>query len=841
MSEVAIGLLVVAGLLTLVSILQPLTERLRIPQTVMLALVGIAAGCLLLLPYSPTGGGLWDDTVSALTDLELPAEVLLTIFLPVLLFHAGLTIDVRRMLDDVAPILSMAVVAVAVCTAFVGFAVGFVSTIPLAACLLLGAIVATTDPIAVVGVFRDIGAPRRLTILVEGESLLNDATAIALMTVLLDFLVRSATTEPPDVLLLFASDFFGGAALGAVGAWIAVALLKLIRQRPLAEVTVSIALPYILYILAEDYINTSGVMAVVIAALVIGARGRTNVTPQTWSIMMTVWDQIVFLASALVFIMVAMKVPQILLQVYWSDLLVLAIMIVAAFAARAVSLFGLMPMLRRLGLAERVSNKFKLVMLWGGLRGAVTLVLALAIIENNAVSDEISRFIGVLAMAFVLFTLLVNGTTLRPIMHVLKLDRLSNIDRALRDRTLGLALSEVADRIMDVSERYRMGGPATDALVESYRQRRTAAIQRRENLILDPEEEYRLGLIILATREEELYLHHFGQDTVSRHTAVELVAKAGRMRDAAKTQGRDGYLKAAEGSRRSRILFQLAMWLQARLRIGHFLERRLADRFENTTITRIVLSRQLEFTDGKLLPLMGRAVCLRLKDVLVERLHTVNNALDALRRQFPDYAERLQTRFLRQAALRLEEREYDALAEEGVLNSEIMVNLKRRIGQRWATVAKRPSLDLGLDTETLVRGFPLFEGLPDSQIRHIRSLMSPRLAVPGERLMSKGERGDFMLFISSGAIEVHTEEARFSLGRGDFVGEMAILDGKRRRANVTAVTYCQLLVLPGRDFRRFAKANPNVRQLIKDTADERAARLDEADPALVERAQVEAG
>ena len=77
--------------------------------------------------------------------------------------------------------------------------------------------------------------------------------------------------------------------------------------------------------------------------------------------------------------------------------------------------------------------------------------------------------------------------------------------------------------------------------------------------------------------------------------------------------------------------------------------------------------------------------------------------------------------------------------------------------------------------------------------------------------------------------------------RGDFVGEMAILHGMRRRANVTAVTYCQLLVLPGRDFRRLAKANPDVRQRIRDTADERAARLDEADPALVERAQVEAG
>lgn len=819
----------IAALLTLVSLLQPLAERLRIPQTVMLAMVGIAVGCILLLPDTRADGSIWNATVSGLTELGFDAEVLLTIFLPVLLFHAGLTIDVRRMMDDLAPILVMAIVAVAVCTAFVGLATSWVSSFPLVVCLLLGAIVATTDPIAVVGVFRDIGAPRRLTILVEGESLLNDATAIALMTVLIDFLVRASGADGSTLLVSFAIDFFGGGALGAFGAWLATLSFKLVRQRPLAEVTVTLALPYILYILAEDYLDSSGVMAVVVAALVIGARGRTNVTPQTWSIMMTFWNQIVYLAAALVFIFVAMKVPEILVQVYWSDLVVLAVMIAAAFAARAVSLFGLLRILRAVGLAERVSNRYKLVMLWGGLRGAVTLILALAIIENHAISDEISRFIGVLAMAFVMFTLLVNGTTLRLVMSLLKLDRLSNIDRALRDRTVGLALSEVADRTRELADRYRMGGAATDALIESYRDRRTKAIERRENQILDPEEEYRLGLIVLATREEELYLHHFAQDTVSRHTAVALVAKAGRMRDAAKSTGRDGYLKAAEGSRRAQISFNLAMWLQARLGIGYFLERRLADRFENTTITRIVLGEQLAFTETKLMPLMGRAVCLRLKDVLADRLHTVNNALDALRRQFPDYAERLQTRFLNQAALRAEEREYDALVKEGVLNSEILSNLKKSLAKRWSQVAARPSLDLGLDTDTLVRGFPMFEGLPDSQIKQIVGLLSPRLAVPGEKLMSKGERGDFMVFISSGAIEVMAGEASFSLGRGDFVGEMAIIHGQRRRADVVAVTYCQLLVLPGRDFRRFAKANPLVRRRIRDTAIERAASLDEVD------------
>ena len=111
--------------------------------------------------------------------LALGSDAIVYLFLPILLFQAGLTIDVRRMVDDIAPVLLMAVVAVLVSTGAVGLALAAVSDLGLVVCLLLGAIVATTDPVAVVGIFRELGAPRRLLILIEGESLFNDAAAIA--------------------------------------------------------------------------------------------------------------------------------------------------------------------------------------------------------------------------------------------------------------------------------------------------------------------------------------------------------------------------------------------------------------------------------------------------------------------------------------------------------------------------------------------------------------------------------------------------------------------------------------------------------------------------------------
>ena len=128
------------------------------------------------------------EAAEAVSGLSFNSSTYILVFLPALLFQAALTIDVRRMMEDAAPILLLAVVAVFVATAVIGLALWPLAGVPLVVCLLLGSIVATTDPAAVVAIFRDIGAPARLVRLVEGESLLNDAAAIAIFYVLLEII-----------------------------------------------------------------------------------------------------------------------------------------------------------------------------------------------------------------------------------------------------------------------------------------------------------------------------------------------------------------------------------------------------------------------------------------------------------------------------------------------------------------------------------------------------------------------------------------------------------------------------------------------------------------------------
>lgn len=147
--------------------------------------------------------------------LPVTADLFLWVFLPLLLFETAIALDGRALIEELGPVLILAVVAVVVSTLLAGFAVYAASGHGLVVCLLLAAIVATTDPSAVVAIFREVGAPQRLSLLVEGESLLNDAAAIALFTLFLGALLAPGNLALSSATLEFSTAFVVGGALGA--------------------------------------------------------------------------------------------------------------------------------------------------------------------------------------------------------------------------------------------------------------------------------------------------------------------------------------------------------------------------------------------------------------------------------------------------------------------------------------------------------------------------------------------------------------------------------------------------------------------------------------------------
>jgi CPA1 family monovalent cation:H+ antiporter len=816
-TSVATTTLVIAGFLALVSLVQPAAERLRLPYAVLLAVVGVAVGGLAsFLLYTPMIS-MFDDIVAPIVNLPFNASIFLVVFLPILLFRAALMIDAREVAEDAAPILMLAIVAVFAAAAAIGFSLNLAG-VPLIVALLLGSIVATTDPAAVVAILHEVGAPPRLTRLLEGESLLNDAAAIVLFTVLVEMLSGGGDPHVAAGIEHFVVSFLGGIVLGAIGGRVYGAVLPWLGNSRMAEVTLAVALPYIVYLLGEEF-EVSGVVAVASAGLVAGGLARVRLVPENWQYLEQVWGQLDFWASSLIFITASTLVPRLLGGIHPADLWLLVIAIAAALVSRAAVLFGLFPLLSAFRLSQKVSAAYNLAITWGGLRGAVTLALALSVTENEHIDPAMKDLVAVLATGFVLFTLLVNGLTLRPVIHLLKLDRLSPLDQALRDKVLALSLTDVRDAVRETAREYAISPAAESAATEHYKQAinelashpdRDAAISDRDRMTI--------GLVALANQERRIIRSHHTQHTVSGAAIERLLRNTDRILDGAKSDGPEGYAAAARAVLGFARSFRVANFLHRALHIDGPLQRQISIRFETLMVRRLALGSLSRLAHRRLQALLGEAIAEELGAVVAARVEATTRALDALRLQYPEHAETLERRFLQQSGLRMLISRYNDLHEEGLIGRELFDDLEREHAAGRLLLGDHPPLDLGLRTEALIGNFEMFAKLGPDELKALARRFRPRLLVPDETVIRKGDRGTEMFLISSGAVEVVLPDSRIRLGSGQFFGEMALLSARRRQADVVALGYCRALVLSVAEFRRFLREFPAAKDEIDRVA-----------------------
>jgi CPA1 family monovalent cation:H+ antiporter len=337
-----------------------------------------------------------------------------------------------------------------------------------------------------------------------------------------------------------------------------------------------------------------------------------------------------------------------------------------------------------------------------------------------------------------------------------------------------------------------------------------------------------LGLIALASHERELVLSHFAERTVSGKIVEQLLTSLGQLIDRTRVGGQAEYISGAhqivDFSRR----FRIAHFLHRRLSFDGPLVDRLADRFELLLLSLIVLEELDSYLGKKLSPLVGEKATATIGVILHRRSEMTATALNALRQQYPTYAELLECRILEKIWLRREEMEYRALFEDGVIGPELYTTLRREVSQLRAKVEVRPRLDLGLETRALVSKVPIFATLTEEQLDSVARLLRPRFAVPGERLIRDCDVADAMYFLSSGAVQVHVVGTNIKLGSGDFFGEMALVTGQRRQGDVDAIGYCQLLVLSRDAYRDFLRRNPLLQERISAVANARVIENKEA-------------
>ena len=368
-------------LLSLSALVAIVSRRIRLPYTVALVLVGLG---LSLFP-SPI-------------EIDFSSELILAILVPPLIFEATLNMRWEILRRNLAPILLLAIVGTSVGAFIVATIITIAGdtlvpelNIAFAATFAFGALISATDPVAVISLFRELGVGRRLSILVEGESL---------FTVIGEFLRVS----------------FGGLVVGALlGFLVSTVILKNVDDA-LIETATSVALAFGAFIVAEE-LHVSGVLSVVAAGIFVGNIGTQNTSPTTKITLESFWE---FVVNSMVFLLIGLEAD---LRQIQPNLALIIVAILAVLLSRTVVVYGLTWLHGLFDRPGRISVPYRHIMYWGGLRGAISLALALSL-TGSVFSDVVVAELQLMTFGVVLFTLLVQGTTIAPLLKRLGLTAL---------------------------------------------------------------------------------------------------------------------------------------------------------------------------------------------------------------------------------------------------------------------------------------------------------------------------------------------------------------------------------------------------------------------------------
>src|ERR687898_1206553 len=317
-----------------------LALRINIPLTVVLAVTGLVV--------SEAG---MDLQVTGLVRGEGFKELLFNLFLPILIFEAALGLSTREFMRNLLAITALATVALVISAALVGIGLNLILGVPLVAALLFGALISATDPVAVVAVFRELGVPKRLLTLVEGESLLNDGVAIVLYEILLVGALGGALSVG-DGALDFVVVFLGGIAIGSVVGTAAVMLLPVLPR--LSAAALSVAVAYGSFVLAEGILGVSGVMATVAAGVAVGGMAESRAQQAVRDLLHELWDALGFIANALLFLFIGLALD---FDLIVENIGAIGIALAAVLISRPLAVIPLVILLERWARIPKVGQR----------------------------------------------------------------------------------------------------------------------------------------------------------------------------------------------------------------------------------------------------------------------------------------------------------------------------------------------------------------------------------------------------------------------------------------------------------------------------------------------------
>ena len=940
-------------------------QKVPLPFTVLLLLIGLAMGAL-NRAYGPHGGHADDhghaehaegfiakfiDTLSGAITWggNLDGHLILYVFLPILIFEAGFALDVHTFKKSFLNAFYLAGPGIVTATVMSGLAFyGLVQVFGgdggvlsewnveagafvFLASMLFGAVVSATDPVAVVALLKELGASKKLGTLIEGESLLNDGTAIVAFVLLFGVVTAAEPFLGTGAFIGSAAVGFGkiGAAGGLIGVLLGLVAIMWVRKvfnDPMIEITVVLVTSYAVFFICEHFFHVSGVLGLVALGIVMAGVGRTRISPEVEHFMHEFWELVAFVANVIIFIVVGVVIAQ-NANPTGMDFVILGIVYVAIHVVRAINMGVFYPLMKKAGYG--LPTKDAIVVWWGALRGAIGLALALVVysehlrydfsVENGGesykqettsvfvldkeqaakldgkeninyyqgvslaqataevrggkvvgisqdtvkanqnlgskTSQEVSKIreelskgdkvvvivgegegavaqaslIGIssrvrdqflfLISGIVLLTLLVNATTVKVLVNSLGLTELPAVKKLMFSNASG-NVAEGCEQEMDLLKDDRFLSGANWGLVRNYLPEPVAYPLTADELEqMDTLAETRRRLL---EKERSSYWAQFRAGLLSARAVAQLDNNLSEFLD------KQGKVPMNNRDYLDRICG--VSKLTEAIRDVPFLKKYFSDKITvsydaskafvvaQQEMAKMVDSMVKELDDSGDPEKLGKSSRMLKDEIRQNRLQ----GLEYIRNMHENYPEAtvgIETKDAIRSVLNHERNTIKKLKAEGMLEADEAARMITAVEERMKTVMES-SMELRLpEPEEVLREVNWLKGLPEELISKIITASETKSFNNGDTLMKQGDDGDGMVVITRGSVKVSIGDLVVDImGRGAVIGEMAVLGGVPRTANVVADSTVTALWLSTESMQKIMEESPELSMSLWKTA-----------------------
>ncbi|MEX2597637.1 MAG: cation:proton antiporter [Salibacteraceae bacterium] len=807
-------------------------KRIPVPFTALLLIIGIVLGVLNRMGLFMQWG---DVDVSFIHDsiiwaAHIDPHMLFFVFLPILIFEAAFAMDLHTFKKSFGNSVILAVPGILIALVLTGVLVYAIDILNIglegwanwSLAFMFGSVISATDPVAVVALLKDLGASKKLGTLIEGESLLNDGTAIVLFMVF--FLAVSGQANETNGFVEFLRVAIGGVGVGLAIGWIVLRWIKGVFNDAMVEISVVVAAAYISFYVAEDFLHVSGVLALVALGLLVGGFGRSSISPQVEHFMHEFWELAGFIANCLIFLIVGFVIAE-RTEFTLNDFLILFIVYAGVHVVRAIVMFALYPFMKNTGYG--LPKKDAIVVWYGALRGAIALALALIVVGVDA--SEMGNSMGVstalaaqiqnqflfLIAGTVTLTLLVNATTIKLLIYKLGLLDIPPI-KALMVRTASEHMRTAADEFIQKLKTDRHLRRANWSTVAQYLPKEFSHFGSIDAQKLEKAKvaEHRTRIL---EKEKSSYWRQFKEGLLGGEALRKLTETVNEILDI------EGEVSLSD-RKDLEDLWRPPKWLskvQSLPVIGNVMENAF---FERLAVSYECAAGFVKAQEDclKLLQVMYRAdegeerkSLEKIEQEINENIISGQTYMRNLRHTYPEIYRAIATRQAIRSVLNYELTSVGQLKAKGRLNNDeagkIVSNIESRMKQ---LMEKPPSIELP-ETRELIKSVSWLESLPKEGEKLLINLCQTKIYSNGQRIVKHMSSSLGLYIIVRGNVNIKDGKRTIEvLGKGDCIGEIVYLTQGQSNNIGIAETPVTVLWLSASSVEKMVAQFPQFKEVI---------------------------